>query len=298
MDADNAAQAFLDSFPKEVLPNVLRYFSAIPNAKKWEMHIESGDLVELFGVRGGLGVLLKSCFTTLCVSDRTNHCYNEHKYWVWKVRTEPHLWTNNITVANAFVQAGGGETLKTLVVGCVMYDKKRDGQDLVYDLLRNFPNLKSFSIDDRDSPQVINIGGKLEKLELIYNSSLDNYLDCTAVRQLCLSAARDLYSSLDVWQRIGHSLEKLVIYDIYQVKNALKLIGEHCLILKSISLTWWDNGETSAIVDLLVLLGNRLEYAELYHSTDAQLTVVAVTCPNACYNLIRVLSSYFFQSQV
>lgn len=47
---------FLDSFPKEVLNNVLRFFSRMRNANKWETHIDVQDLMELFAVRGELQI--------------------------------------------------------------------------------------------------------------------------------------------------------------------------------------------------------------------------------------------------
>jgi len=64
---------FLDSIPKEVLENVLRYFSRLPNSKKWETYIDVRNIAAAFWVTGGFGTLLKSRFHTFLVS-RTKSC--------------------------------------------------------------------------------------------------------------------------------------------------------------------------------------------------------------------------------
>lgn len=74
---------FLDSFPQEILDNLLR----LPNAKKWQTYIEVRDLLQLFAVRGGLGTFLKGVFDTLCVSG-TKRCHDDPG---WKARDDPHL---------------------------------------------------------------------------------------------------------------------------------------------------------------------------------------------------------------
>jgi len=94
-DDSESALLFLDSFPNEVLDNVLRYLSRLPSAKNWETHLDLEDLIPLFAVRGDVGTLLKSRFHTLIVC-KTKDCYYENKWYGWKLRSEPHLWTDKI----------------------------------------------------------------------------------------------------------------------------------------------------------------------------------------------------------
>jgi len=91
---------FLDSLPKEVLEIVLRYFSTVPNAKKWETYIDLRNLVEAFRFAGGFGTLLKSRFHTLVVSKGKNY-FRETSVFEWKELTVPYLWTNDIAVERA-----------------------------------------------------------------------------------------------------------------------------------------------------------------------------------------------------
>jgi len=135
---------FFDSLPKEILDNVLRYFSRIPNAKKWESHIDVRNLVEACGVGGGFGTLLKSRFHTLLVSCTKN--YFETMDSGWSELSEPYLWTQDIAVARAFVVAGGGEALRSIVISRHMYYRERDGQNVVDDFAKYCPNVTSMKI--------------------------------------------------------------------------------------------------------------------------------------------------------
>lgn len=68
-DTSNAPAFFLDSFPKEVLDNVLRFFSRLPEASDWVPHIPVEAVIELYGVTGELGKFMQPRFNTLCISD-------------------------------------------------------------------------------------------------------------------------------------------------------------------------------------------------------------------------------------
>jgi len=81
---------FFDGIPKEVIEIVLRYFSRIPNAKKWEIYIDVRILVDALGFSGGFGTYLKSRFHTLVLS-RTRNCFSKRRVLGWKEIAEPYL---------------------------------------------------------------------------------------------------------------------------------------------------------------------------------------------------------------
>jgi len=65
-DESDPHSFYLDTLPKEVLENVLRYFSRLPEAKDWVPHILLETIIALYGVNGELGTLMKTRFNTLC----------------------------------------------------------------------------------------------------------------------------------------------------------------------------------------------------------------------------------------
>lgn len=86
---------FLDTFPSDVLVNIMKFFSCTPYAKNWQSHIDVGNLLKLFAVRGELGCFMKTAFKALCIGHERDSC-----------EEEPHLWTDNIDIALAFILAG------------------------------------------------------------------------------------------------------------------------------------------------------------------------------------------------
>jgi len=80
------------------------------------MHLDLSNLVELFGVRGGLGSFMKSRFKTLCVGTTKDGEAESDRYG-WDKRDGYHLWTNSMADAHKYILAGGGESLETLVLG-------------------------------------------------------------------------------------------------------------------------------------------------------------------------------------
>lgn len=99
---DEAPLFFLNTHPDELLPNVLRYFRSIPNARRWEAYMDLRDLSKVLSVRGGLGTTLKSRVQTLFISAnklRTRELF--HKLF---------LWTDSLDVALDFFIAVFGES--------------------------------------------------------------------------------------------------------------------------------------------------------------------------------------------
>lgn len=78
---------FLDTFPTEVLNNVLRFFSRLPTEKDWVPHVPLENIIELYGVRGHLRTFMKTRFNTLCISQDFKHAAEIEKY-KWKKRKQ------------------------------------------------------------------------------------------------------------------------------------------------------------------------------------------------------------------
>jgi len=274
---------FFDAFCEEILENVLRYFSRLPNAKKWASHIDVRNLVKAFGVRGGFGTLLKSHFRTLRVSRKKN-CDGREVGLGWKELTEPYLWTSEIAVAHTFVMAGGGESLRKLVISRDMYKRGRDGTNIVDDFVKHCPNITSLTIAEKCGTIWANkFGSQLEILEIDADGPIDISEDAPALRELNMAAYK---GNSDLLRRIGGKLERLVINDAsWQGDNNVGLIEQHCPNLKSISLYGRDEGDISAITQLLGSYGERLDYALLYYFDNAQIIDVAAKCPNARFDV-------------
>lgn len=73
----------LDSFPKEVLDNVMHVFSRLPKAKNCDRHIPLVGLVPLFRVNGQVETMMKTRFTALCVSI-SGDCVTDTNIGHWK----------------------------------------------------------------------------------------------------------------------------------------------------------------------------------------------------------------------
>lgn len=206
---ENEAPAFFcDLLPKEVLDNVLRYLSHIPNAKYWKTQIEVRDVLEILAVRGEFGVFIKSRFTALYIC-KTKNCKRENDYNGWKERTGPYLRTKDFKTAREFVFGGGGQSLKTLFIGFQIFEDESGGEDLVDDLLNQGPNLTSLSIERDTSSGMKGIENQIERLEIASNIPLDFPLYCTTLLELNLSSHSYHISSTNLWQRIGCILETL-----------------------------------------------------------------------------------------
>lgn len=128
--------------PKEVLAHVAKFLSRCTNARNSETYIPLRSVAQLFGVRGGLANGLKTRFNTLCIS-RAGDCSDEDMLYGWKLRQEGMAWTNNIRVALEFILGGGGHSIKTLIVGDRIFDKKRDAAKMVDDFHKYCPNVTS-----------------------------------------------------------------------------------------------------------------------------------------------------------
>ena len=55
------------------------------------------------------------------------------------------LWTEDLDVARSFVLAGGGQYLRTLIVG-LSFDREKSGTQIADDFLCSCPHIKSLSV--------------------------------------------------------------------------------------------------------------------------------------------------------
>lgn len=216
---------FLDAFPKEVLDNVLRHFSLLPKVKDWVPHIPLESISGLYGVAGQLGKFMKTRFNTLYISSPfDSYVYNETRKW--KDTKGSTLCTNNSDVARRFVQAGGGQSLLTVIVGFDIHDRD-DGTEIADDFLSSCPNVRSLRVCDKRGVWVSRFAGQLEELSII-TATPNVVRSCCNLRELSLSLDRDFVGSINIWEEIGSSLECLNLGFVYregeEEKN--KIAGE------------------------------------------------------------------------
>jgi len=274
---------FFDSLPDETLDNVLRYFSRIPYAKNWQSHINVGHLVEAIGNGGVFGTKSISRFHTLLVSCTKNYNRDEARP-AWKELAGPYLWTKDIKVAHAFALAGGGESLRTLVIGGGMYSRRRDGEDLIDDFVKHCPNVTSLSIEEgMDSVWVSKFTSQLKILEVrgaVRRNINEHY---PALRMLRI---RSYFGTQDLLRRIGASLESLAIhYFVVERDDDVDKIKLYCPNLKSVSLGWLSSGHNPAVSRLLASYGCNLEYSHLHCIGEDGIRDVVTACPNARFHL-------------
>lgn len=127
-----------------------------------------------------------------------------------------------------FVLAGGGESLRTLVVGAEIYEDEPDGEDLDFDFFKHCPNVTSLMIDNRCCLWKNAELGLLAKLEAKARIPLGFPVYSTILRELtCNSFSRNSRYA-DIWRRLGCRLEKMTVYDEFPASNEVDKIKEHC----------------------------------------------------------------------
>lgn len=230
----NAPSFLRDAIPKEVLDNVLKFFSLLPKAKNWETHIPLDTIVKLYGVIG-LSSFLKTRFRTLCVS-KSIDCFRENKHFRWK-RRRGMLWTHDIFEARRFVSAGGGEYLHTVVLGYGDGDGHVTG--IVDDFGRYCPNIKSLSVHD---PHQIWTSAfreqlaTLEKLEIATETPADIARYCHNLRELTLHANCDCMGDSELWEKVGPALECLTLTYYSMDVEEISKIKTYCRKLRRINI--------------------------------------------------------------
>jgi len=282
-DCANVSPSFLDTLPKDLFDNAIRFFSHLPSARNWEAHIELSDLTKLLSLRGELGSFTKSRFKTLRISGSKDSYekYKKYKKYGWKLRTEPYLWTNSIDAAREFILAGGGEYLKTLVLDCGLWGT----EEMVRDFLKNCPNVTSLSTSYDGNSLVKKFGSQLETLEVMNDTGYNYRIYSTTLRDLTMDRPSQDTGKRNLWKRIGRGLERLVISKRICAKNEVDNIKQHCRNLKSISIKGRDGPDRVAIANLLASYGDQLEHAYLYNMNENQIRDVTDGCTNARFHL-------------
>jgi len=274
---------FLDTLPKEVLDNVLRFFSRIPKAKNWERHILLQDLVALFRVIGQLGTLMKSRFTALCVS-RTGACIPETHSYHWDPPTKGMLSTTDINVARAYILAGGGQALRTLAVGLHMYIEE-DGVCIVHDFAANCPNIVSLSVHERGQDWVSRFGKQLKKLQISTNSTQTISRCFSSLYELNLRLRTTEEGDAAFWEHVGDKLEKLSLRcDSNLSVDHIAIIQKNCRNIRHLDIfgpvEWSEE-----ISKLLCSYGEKLESAYIYNLGEKELLNVVNSCKNCRFHL-------------
>lgn len=279
---------FLDTFPTGVLDNVLKFFSNCPKVKHWTPHIPLESIIELYGVKGELGELMKTRFNTLCVSVSFRSARKNMRYG-WKLR-EDTLWTNDVEVARRFLLAGGGQSLHTLIVGRFISIQKY-GTAMADRFLSNCPNLKSLTIHDIRGVWVSMFGSQLEELEIeIENPSIISR-HCPSLRALTLSNRRNVVADRDFWSNIGTRLESLTLGSINSEGGELESITTHCRNLRRISINInQESNQNDKLANLLASYGDKLEYCHIENMNESQLATITSACTNAGFS--AMISEY------
>jgi len=282
---------FLDSFPKEILDNVLRFFSRIPKAKDWVPHIPLESIIVLYGVRGELGEFMIPRFNTLCISDSFKS--NSSASCLWKERKGPMLWTKDLHAAHRFVLAGGGQSLHSIIVGDRIHSEDME-TEIVDDFLSNCPNVKSLSIEDEGRPWISahwlsRFGRQLEHLDISTVFSGDILKNCANLRELDLYLeCHEVDFEIDevIWEQIGGNLECLTLSGMYP-EDHIESIKMHCRNLRRIRIYESEDlvGDfTQELISLLASFGGQLEYCHIQWMNIRQLTTISEACKNARFS--------------
>lgn len=286
---------YIDMLPTEVVDNVFRFFSRLPVAEQWENHIPLKDVVELYRFGGAFIRLFVNRFRTLCIS-RTIDCWDENKIFKWKLRRERMLWTNNINVAHDFVLAGGGESLRTLIVGRDMYYEYRDGTALVDSFHARCPNLASLSIQEKGCVWTSRFGEQVKTIEIWTSSSRSISHYCTNLRELTVMFSQKLLPGTKLWENIGPSLETLTIAYNEMLSREIGKIELHCRNIRRISIGDVSRDGKTSLSKLLASYGDQLQLAEIPCLNEVQWNSVMSVCTKARFHVaalgLSVLDPY------
>jgi len=272
-------------------------------------------IIELYGVNGELGTLMKTRFTTLCISSE----FKNFRETIWKKRTGEMLYTNEMDVARRFVLGGGGQNLRTIIVGAGMYagdseskselESESDGgpdctgdceadrenePNIVDDFLKSCPNVISLSVYDEKGEWASKFGDQLESLEIETDKSSGIIDSCRNLRELNLYAphAEDL-------QDIGDKLECLKFHSsddddhsdsatLFRSTWDMEAIAKYCRNLRSFTFNDaadYENTWNDAISSLLASYGDQLEYCEVKNMYDDDLTTITSACKNVRFHV-------------
>lgn len=283
-EGKNPPSFLRDAIPREVLDNVLKFFSRLPRAKNWETHISLDSIVGLYGVIG-MGCFLKTRFRTLCVSDAID-CSRENKHFKWKRRRDGMLWTNKLDSARRFVSEGGGESLHTIIVGYGMYN---DGQDsrIAADIRHHCPNITSLSVHDPHQIWLPAFGEQLKSLEILEiatETPADVSRFCHNLRELTLHANCDAIGYPEFWRKVGPTLEYLSLSFYNMEVEEIGKIQAYCRNIRHICIYGLGRYNTE-ISDVYASYGDQLMYCNVQNMCENDLRRITAACKNARFSV-------------
>lgn len=281
---EQQTRVLLDAIPRELLDNVLRFFSRLPESEDWVSHLPLEFTLELYGVTGKLVTFMKPRFNTLCIS----HSFKsdtENEICSWKKRKGSMLWTNDLNVARRFVLAGGGQSLRTIIVGLSVYHED-SGTEIADDFHKNCPNVRSLGIEDGRGVWISRFGHQLKELEITTVSPNVIAKTCNNLRELHLPVDIPSIGS-KMWQHIGTSLECLTMTRSeipgQEQEVDFKMVSRYCRNLRRICTYGMENWNKE-ISYFLASFGNQLQYCHVESMNERELTTIRSACKNARFS--------------
>lgn len=141
--AHREKELYLEKIPPEIIENILRFFSTLPQEKSCEKHIPLGKIVRLYWIEAVSGNFVRTRFNALCIS-KSADCEDERMEYNWKELNRATRRTNNIKAARDLV-VSGGDYMRTIIPGIDSYSETRDGRELVIDFRNSCPIVRSMS---------------------------------------------------------------------------------------------------------------------------------------------------------
>lgn len=222
------------------------------------------------------------------VNRETSNCVLDRRLYGWEDPRKPMLWTKSLDIAHKFVLRAGGKSLDTIIIGDDIYEKQKNGKDIVGDFQRSCPNVRSLSVVEPSGVCSSAFAGKPEKLEV---ASTTFPKDFPSLRELIFFYSRNAQNDfvpLDVrgidWEYIGGKLESLVLSRASVSQGELKVMRKHCQKLNHIDIASriGGNGNTAEFISSY---GDQLEIAHVEEMAVSELNNVVGKCSNAGFHV-------------
>lgn len=130
-------------------------------------------------------------------------------------------WTIDIRVAHDFILAGGGESIRTFMVGYKMFDKRMHGAQMVDDFLDYCHKVTSLSVnEDLGWIWAERFGGRFELLEIATtHSALD------AIGKYCASLRELTVHSYLLWNDLEYDGDGSLCAGSARTLESFKFVG-------------------------------------------------------------------------
>jgi len=239
-----------------------------------------------------MGTLLQSRFHTLCISS-TIDCRDECLFYNWNVPDKNLLWTDSIDIAHDFVLKAGGESFRTLIIGKEMYNRERDGTNLIGNFLRSCPNVSSLSVVEPYGAWACAFAQQLEKLEVVSVTSGVTFPKyCPLLRELNYNFEYinwEIITPEDIkgvdWQHTGKNLERLTLCGVTVSQNELDEMRKHCTKLKYLVMILQSGGNNGDIAKFYLSYGDQLDFICIDDMMKGELKHVAANCSKARFHV-------------